>query len=393
MMWPAVLALLVCVWPAAGIAVAGQVPDPPAQVDIPDLIRMLRKQPAPPPSNQTPSHTQISYLPTISSNPAIGVGVGAVMSVAAQRAGAEGRLSTAQASLTVTTKSQVIGALRNNILSRGEAWSLVGDVRLAKFYQRAPMLGSDEAADDHQVDVNYNWIRVYQTAYRRLGGSFHLGVGYHLDSFMDITPADPKTAPEPQAIAETSTAASGLSANALFDSRDNPLNASRGLYGRASYHFYPESMGSDRQWQSLQIEGRAYVKLPTARRQVLAAWLQSWQTIDGSPPYFNLSSVGWDTYGRSARGYTAGSLRGPDWAYLEGEYRVDLMRNGLLGAVGFVNASSLSDRTGHYGAWAVGGGAGLRVKLDKQYGTNIAMDFAWGRNGSKGVWFGLNEVF
>ena len=187
--------------------------------------------------------------------------------------------------------------------------------------------------------------------------------------------------------------ASGLSANALFDSRDNPLNASRGFYGRASYHAYPESLGSDRDWQSLQLEARAYLRLPSDRRQVLAAWLQSWQTLDGEPPYFNLPSVGWDTYGRSARGYTAGSLRGRDWGYLEGEYRVDLMRNGLLGAVGFVNGSTLSDRAGDYGEWAVAGGAGLRIKLDKKYGTNIAMDFAWGRHGSKGVWFGLNEVF
>ena len=48
---------------------------------------------------------------------------------------------------------------------------------------------------------------------------------------------------------------------------------------------------------------------------------------------------------------------------------------------------------GVYGAWAVVVVPDCAFKLDKKHGTNIAMDFAWGRNGSKGVWFGLNEVF
>ena len=110
------------------------------------------------------------------------------------------------------------------------------------------------------------------------------------------------------------------------------------------------------------------------------------------PPYFNLPSVGWDTYGRTGRGYPAGRLRGEDWVYGDVEYRFDLMRNRLLGAVAFVNGSTLSDASGNYGRWAYGGGAGVRVRLDKKYGTNLAIDFAWGRDGSRGVWFWLNEA-
>ena len=63
-----------------------------------------------------------------------------------------------------------------------------------------------------------------------------------------------------------------------------------------------------------------------------------------------------------------------------------------MGAVGFINTSRLSDENGVYGSWAPGGGGGLRFKLNKRYGTNIAMDFGFGR-GSNGIWFGLNEAF
>ena len=161
--------MLVCLWPAAAAAQTEQVP----QVDIPDVIRMVRKRPVS--TNQSPSEANVSFLPTISSNPAIGVGFGVVASMASRRTGPDGPLSSAQASLTLTTKKQVIAALRNTFYSRSEDWSLVGDVRLAKFYQRGPRLGSDEPVADESLNVDYNWIRFYQTAYRRVGGAFHVG--------------------------------------------------------------------------------------------------------------------------------------------------------------------------------------------------------------------------
>ena len=188
----AALAVVVCLWPAGGRG-----PDRgrfAAEVDIPDLIRMVRKQPAS--TNQSPSEANVSFLPTISSNPAIGVGVGVVASLASRRTGPDGPMSSAQASLTLTTKKQVIAALRNNFYSRSEDWSLVGDVRLAKFYQRVLVSAATNRCGRGRFNVDYNWIRFYQTAYRRVGGAFHVGIGYHLDSFIDIEPADERNCDE-----------------------------------------------------------------------------------------------------------------------------------------------------------------------------------------------------
>lgn len=376
---------------SAGLGSAPAAAQAPA--DIPDLIRALRHQP--PSSNQSATEPQTSILPTISSNPAIGVAVGALMSRAVRRGGADSRMSTVHASVAFTTESQIIAAIRNDLHSRNDRWSLVGDSRLAKFQQAAPRLGSGVPADAPVAAVKYNWIRLYQTAYRQVRGPFHLGLGYHLDAFMDMKPAEDEDVLPPDVAGgyPATTVTSGVSLDALFDSRDNPLNASRGFYARASYYYNPVFLGSDRDWQSLQLDGRAYVKLPSERRQILAVWTQVWQRLDGRPPYLSLPSPGWDTYGRSGRGYAAGKLRGRDWVYGEAEYRLDLMASGLVGMVGFVNASTLSDAAGHYGGWAVGAGTGVRVKLNKRDGTNIAMDVAWGRDGKVGVWFGLNEVF
>jgi hypothetical protein len=123
-------------------------------------------------------------------------------------------------------------------------------------------------------------------------------------------------------------------------------------------------------------------------------WATAWLTRAGEPPYFDLPSVGWDMYGRTARGYRAGRFRGRSWVYTELEYRTEVTRNGLIGVVGFLNASTLSDfETRDFQRWQPGGGLGLRVKLDKDRRSNVAIDFAWGREGSKGLYLSLNEAF
>ncbi len=82
--------------------------------------------------------------------------------------------------------------------------------------------------------------------------------------------------------------------------------------------------------------------------------------------------------------------------YGELEYRATLMRNGLLGIVAFLNTTTVSDRqTGEelFDGFATAGGIGLRVLFAKRTGTNLCIDYAWGRQGSKGFYLGLQEAF
>ena len=372
------IAALAAVVPAA---VSAQQPD---QQDIKDLVRAMLKRPAVS-GNTSPSGVETSILPTLSYNPAFGFGLGAVYSASSRRGGEASDVSSLQLSAAFTTQKQLLTALRADVGSRNEAWRLMGDARFYKGLQKTYGLGSDRP-EDPSLQLDYYWTRAYATLYRKIAGPFRLGTGYHLDHYTGIKPSDLDD------FDGVGTLASGVSANALVDTRDNALNASHGVYARASYYIFPESLGSDSSWQASQFEGRAFASMPSTRRQVLALWALAWLTESGEPPYFNLPSVGWDTYGRTARGYPAGRFRGRDWLYGEAEYRLDLLQNGLLGAVAFVNASKLSDETGAYGSWAPGGGAGVRIKLDKRYGTNIAVDVGFGR-GSHGIWFGLNEAF
>ena len=139
--------------------------------------------------------------------------------------------------------------------------------------------------------------------------------------------------------------------------------------------------------------------------KLLAFWGFNWTTFGRGIPYLDLLSTGWDTYNNSGRGYTLGRLRGPALLYVEAEYRTQLTANGLLGAVLFTNAQTVHNWLGDpllvgtesslrctNKIWP-GFGGGLRVKVNKNARTNLAIDYGFGAGGSQGLYFNLNEVF
>ena len=385
---------------AGGAQAAQAAPPEPDQRDLGDVVaRLLGRDDDSEPgdADNDVGETRFVVFPTVGGNPAIGLAVGALASLTNYWGDpAATKLSSMLVSAAFTTQSQVLVAARSDLYTPDDGWHLVGDWRYYKFTERTYGLGSGRPRAP-VADVEYDWYRLYETVYRPVWGALEIGVGYHLDIHTDIALSDEQRDEIPlesDATSATSTTSSGISLNVVYDQRDHPLNPERGLFGRARYTFHRTALGSDSNWERLKVEGRAYQRLPGARRQVLAAWALGWFTRSGDAPYFDLPSVGWDTYGRTARGYAAGRFRGRDWIYGELEYRADLTRSGLLGMVAFVNSSWFSDfETTGLQQWAPAGGTGLRIKLDKDRRSNIAIDIAWGREGSKGIYLAINEAF
>jgi hypothetical protein len=80
--------------------------------------------------------------------------------------------------------------------------------------------------------------------------------------------------------------------------------------------------------------------------------------------------------------------------YLEGEYRFRLTRSGLLGMVVFANVQSYKENiTSGKEVLAPAGGTGLRLKLNKNSGANLCIDYGIGQNGSQGFFVNIGEVF
>jgi hypothetical protein len=165
---------------------------------------------------------------------------------------------------------------------------------------------------------------------------------------------------------------------------------------KASYRTSFEGfLGGVSSWQRLNLDARTYAGLGGGHH-TLAVWFFTDLVVGGVAPYLDLPATGTDTYGRSARGYAEGQFRGEKLAYGELEYRRTLMRNGLLGMVVFLNTTTVTNLTQDerlFDSFAAGGGAGLRLLINKRSKTNLCFDVAFGKDGSKGVYLAIQEAF
>jgi hypothetical protein len=82
--------------------------------------------------------------------------------------------------------------------------------------------------------------------------------------------------------------------------------------------------------------------------------------------------------------------------YGEVEYRWTITENGLFGMVFFANAETLSNEAAGeklFDSVAPGAGFGFRLLLNKRSRTNLCLDVGFGREGSHGVYFAVQEAF
>lgn len=126
---------------------------------------------------------------------------------------------------------------------------------------------------------------------------------------------------------------------------------------------------------------------------MLAVWGYLWKVFDKKIPYLDLPSIGWEDYNRSGRGFDQNRYRGRSLLYLEAEYRRDITNNGFLGFVVFANFNTVSGpKSTFLISWNPGAGAGLRIKMNKRSGTNIALNYGFSKDYS-GIKLTLGEVF
>jgi outer membrane protein assembly factor BamA len=375
-------------------------------LDIFDVVRDLRHKP-PKTEPQDYTHLMIAAAPVVSYNPASGFGIGVAGNVAFYRGPPETtRISSVVASLTVTSKKQLLVNGKFDVSSADNDWLLQGDNRVYLTSQDTFGLGTSTVPED-AINTEYNFLRFYDVGYRRIYRSLYLGAGllYNLHSSVKADEAFESawsdspyvTYSEARGFDPDSQSSAGTSASVLLDSRDGAINPSRGVYARVEYQtFFEGFLGGTSSWQQLNVEARTYFRLNADARHRLAVWLSGNVVTGGESPYFDLPSTSMDTYGRSGRGYIQGRFRGQRMAYGEFEYRWTVTRNGLLGIVAFLNTETLSNEdTGErlFDSFATGGGAGLRLMLNKHSKTNLAFDVGRGNDGKARIYFGVQEAF
>jgi outer membrane protein assembly factor BamA len=381
---------------------------PDEQVDVFDLLRRVFKDPpANPPPAEDPRQLHYTIMPGMGYNPSSGFVIGASGALSKYFGDpAVTRLSTAVVGASYSSRQQASLTFRFGASSAGNRWRFDGDNRFQWTSQDSYGLGMSPTPED-RVNTKFTYVKVYDVALYRVAENVYAGAGFHYSLHSNVRPhEEDDPAWDDSAYVSYSRqygfdaygqTSSGVSLNLTIDTRDNPVNASRGVLASLSYRpFFKDFLGGDAAWQETYLDVRSFISLTKDRRQRLALWAYGDLGSGNAPPYFDLPFLGAGTSGRSGRGYTEGRYRGQQLVYGEIEYRATLTRNGLFGMVAFLNTTSASDeQTGKrlFDEFAAGGGIGFRLSFSKRSRTNMCFDYAWGRQGSRGLYVALQEAF
>jgi outer membrane protein assembly factor BamA len=387
---------------------AAQTPEEQEQ-DVFDLIkRLLHKVPPVSAKAEQWDYRKfiVAVMPSVGYKPSTGFTIGASGNIAVFFGEPlTTRISSAIVGVSFSAKKQTSLNLKFTASSPNDRVRFEGDNRFQWTSQDTYGLGMTDSQPD-VVNAKFTHTRVFETALYEFRNGLYGGVGIHFASHSNIRPgegADASWDTSPYAeysrehgFAQDAQTSTGVSVNLVADTRDSPINASRGWLASLSYRpFFKNVFGSDSAWQEVLVDVRTFVKLRKDGRRKLAFWGYGDVVADGVAPYFDLPATGMDTYGRSGRGYSEGRFRGERLAYGEMEYRATLSRSGLLGMVVFANVTTVANQqTGEklFDSFAPAGGVGLRVLFSKRSKTNLCVDYAWGR-GSKGLYLALQEAF
>lgn len=308
-------------------------------------------------------------------------------------------MSSMTGQVSYTQNKQVILTANSLIWTAGNRFVWTNDWRLMHYPQATYGLGM-YTSTDRVINMDYAYFRFYQSFLGRLAPNLYAGIGYYLDLHWNIESYArnrevSRISRYPYGI-EGRSVSSGPTLQALYDNRRNSINPAGGLYVNAVWRANMKFLGSDDTYQSFLLETRKYIRLPATSDNILAIWSYNALTLRGNPPFLDLPSTGWDNTGNLGRGFIQGRFRGKNLLYAETEYRFRITNDRLLGGVVFANVQSVTEpdqNSGQFEKVIPAVGAGLRIKMNKISRTNLSIDYGFGMDGSKGLFFNLGEVF
>ncbi len=374
---------------------------------------------------------KIIWIPVLASNPASGFMYGVAPALNWKIGESEKTsYSSLLGSLVWTTKKQFLFTLKGNVYFNENKSMLMQDIRY--FDTSQPTYGLGTGPNSSKLSSNgfeyedgnfskglneaqmmeFQFFRLYETYFKKLGDkNLYIGGGYHLDihskikdNLLDLDADEPVITSHyaystKYGFNPKKYTLSGISANLMYDTRDNTVNPQSGRYGLLTLKYNPKWLGSDKESASLWTEYRDYFTLNKARpRNLLALWMYgNFEIGGGHLPYMDLPALGWDQYGRSGRAYPQGRFRGQSLLYSELEWRFPLQKNKeRWGGVLFLNANSATNKDANIKMFEyinTGIGAGIRFMLNEKSRTNICLDYSFGNYGAHGFYLSVNEVF
>lgn len=408
---------LICTIFCTGLLAQTQ-PAQTGEKDVADVLkRIFRKKTD---STKAVSKGSFAILPVLGYNPSFGFSIGAKVSGGRQFGNPSVTgYSIFSAEAFYSTKNILMLQVKHNVFVPGNKVNWQGHWQIAKMgivdygigtgdknYQSRsfslfdlPLRNSDSS-----FPVQYTYIRLTEKMYRQVKPQFYAGAGLSLDIYRNINDEKKQilfSTPHNRYSKRNGFNADKYSANGLlfalqYNTREHPVRSYGGVYADLTFRFNQQWLGSTENAAQVLFDFRKYIGLSKQNpSMILAFWHWSSFLLSGKIPYLQLPSTASDTYARSGRGYTLGRFKGPSYAYFESELRFPVTKNKLISGVCFLNVQTASTDLGRkvFQFWEPGGGAGLRILFQKASRTALCIDYAAGKYGSQGLFFGLTEAF
>jgi outer membrane protein assembly factor BamA len=230
-------------------------------------------------------------------------------------------------------------------------------------------IGEDRSLTDHPLSYNLEPLGgLVQSKYRLGGSRFWAGLGY-IRGTTQVRFNAPPTAPGVPSFQRDSNLG-GLTPSLTYDSRDNMFTPTSGSYAEVSVGAFSEALGSDDEFQRVNLTAMQYLPL----HPKLTLGLRGSATSSfGDVPFYLRPSV-------SLRGAQSMRFQGDNAADIEAEVRWQFWKRfSLVGFGGGGIAWNAFERFERKET-LVTGGTGLRYELARKYGLHMGLDVAFGPN-------------
>lgn len=328
----------------------------------------------------------LSYSPETS----LGFGVGAKYLFKFKGSGEETRTSNMPVSLLYTLNNQFFVFSGFEIFTNQEKWVISGNIIFQNYPRLYYGIGQNSPETNEEIYDNYQFLfepillKQAFTRYLFLGG----GLRYNKIYKTKIEPNKLLATNQPSGF-DGSTSV-GFELAALYDSRNNILNASKGWYLELTKGFYGTALGGTHQFELTRFDLRHYLKISQKNNDVLA-----FQAIghfaNGDTPLSELALFGSE---EMMRGYIEGRYIEENLLAAQVEYR-KTFKDSRFGMVAFLGAGdvfnkskdlSLNDIKLNYGV-------GLRFMLDKKEKLNIRFDYGMGSETDGNFYVNIAEAY
>lgn len=323
-------------------------------------------------------------FPAISYAPETNLSLGASI-MHFYRSTADAKLSQINANMLYTLNNQFINEITSSHYLKQNRYLMKADIKLNKFPEKYFGIGNKTTEANTEL-ISYHLLKTNFSLLKKVWTHTYVGLKYSYAGYYHIQ-SDRLLHSALDSLARSSgNCSSGIGFSLVYDSRDNEMNCTKGVYTEINSIWNHKKIGSDEDYYMLDADIRKYRQLRSGAVLACQAVLN---VKEGNIPFTQLSYLGGNMI---MRGFYAGRYRDNDLLAFQTEYRRKLL--GKWGFTLFAGAGKVGHTVEELGFHDLQHslGFGFRRSLSKSNKVNLRIDIGYG-NGNSNIYINIGEAF